>query len=230
MLPIKIFLDAETLPPAMTDEQLEDFKSKLKCPKTLKDPVKIEKWYEDNRDKKYRDLAKTSSTAHIATLAYAFNDKEIDCVYDEDRNEKLLLETFYNDIRNEIDSQLGEGSVDEANYTIKWIGYNLRKFDLDLIWKRSKYHGLNELASLIPRDRFSKDVIDIMEIFQGPNFHDYVSQDTVCKYFNIEGKPGDIDGSKVYDFWMDGKYDEVALYNMDDVKKVRALYKVMVGN
>jgi hypothetical protein len=230
MLTLKIYLDAETLPPEMNEQQLEDFKANIKAPANYKDEAKIEKWLEDNLEKKYRDLAKTSSTAHVATLAYGLNNKAIECAYTEDRNEKLILETFYSDIVAAIEYELdGEGGYDDSNHEILWVGYNCRKFDLDLLWKRAKVHGLNNLADLIPRSRFDKSVIDLMEVFQGPNTMDFVSQDKVCKYFGIEGKPDGIDGSKVYDFWMAGEYERIAEYNIDDVEKVKQLYQIMVG-
>lgn len=225
MITIYIYLDAETLPPNYNDEQLSEFKKNLSAPGTYKDPAKIEKWKEDNWEQKFRDLAKKSNTANVATLAYGFDDEEIGCAYSEDRDEISVLKAFYEDLRDYIDEKLVDASVDEVNYNIKWVGYNIRKFDMDLLWKRAIYYGFYELSKIIPRDRFSKDIIDIMEIWQGSNTMDMIKQDYVCKYLGIEGKPDDIDGSKVYDFWMDGKYDKIAEYNIDDVKKVKEMYK-----
>ena len=76
----------------------------------------------------------------------------------------------------------------------------------------------------------SMDIIDLKEIFNGPNIHEFTSQDYVCKYFGIKGKPDDIDGSQVYDYWHKGEQAKVAEYNMDDVEKVIQLYDIMVGN
>jgi hypothetical protein len=230
MLTIKIYLDLETLPPEMTDEELQVFKDGLSAPGTMKKPEKIEEWLEANWEKKYRDLAKKSSSAHIATFAYAFTDRNINCIFDPDRDEKGILEAFYEDLNSYIEKELEEGNVDEANYSIKWIGYNNRSYDMDLLWKRAKFYKLEKLAALIPRDnKWSKDIIDLKEVFNGVNTHEFTSQDYVCKYFGIQGKPDDIDGSQVYDYWMRGEYQKIADYNVDDVEKVIALYDIMVG-
>lgn len=230
MITIKVYLDLETLPPLMTDTELADFKSNLKAPGTMKKEEKIKEWLDENWEKKYRDMAKKSHSATIATFAFAFNDRNISCLYDPDRDEKSVLEAFYDELVTSIDNQLGEGNVDESNYSIKWIGYNNRTFDMDILWKRAKYHKIDKLAKLIPRDKWSKDIIDLKEVFNGPNSHEMISQDYVCKYFGIKGKPDDIDGSQVYDFWMRGEHQKVADYNVDDVGKVIELYDIMVGN
>ena len=51
-----------------------------------------------------------------------------------------------------------------------------------------------------------------------------MSQDNLCKALGIKGKPDDIDGSKVWDFYKAGKIDEIEDYNRDDVDKVRQIY------
>lgn len=230
MVELYVYLDLETLPPEMNDEELKKFNDNLSPPKTLKDPVKIENWYTENVEKKYRDLAKSSSTANVATLGYAFNENNAVCLYDEKRDEKSLLEAFYEDIINEINNQHVDGDINSLNYTIKFVGFNCRKFDLDLLWKRAKFHGLHDLAKLIPRDKWDKNVIDIMEVFLGSNYHEYISQNAVCEYFKIEQKPNGIDGSKVYDYWMAGRYEEISQYNIYDVETVRKLFKILCAN
>jgi predicted PolB exonuclease-like 3'-5' exonuclease len=47
----------------------------------------------------------------------------------------------------------------------------------------------------------------------------------MCKALGLDGKPGDIDGSKVWDFVEAGKYEEVMTYNKYDVEQGRKVYK-----
>ncbi len=51
------------------------------------------------------------------------------------------------------------------------------------------------------------------------------SLDSMCKALGLDGKPGDIDGSKVWDFVEAGKYQEVMDYNKWDVEQGRKVYK-----
>ncbi len=56
-------------------------------------------------------------------------------------------------------------------------------------------------------------------------FKGRASQDSICNALGIDGKPDDIDGSKVWDFVRDGKVKRVEEYNIDDVEKNREIYK-----
>ena len=98
---------------------------------------------------------------------------------------------------------------------------------MDLLWKRAMFHGLYDLCKLIPRERYTKNIFDIMEIWSPFEFNKMIKQDNLCKFFNIEGKPDDIDGSMIYDVWHAGEYDRIMEYNADDVEKVRKLYKII---
>ena len=62
----------------------------------------------------------------------------------------------------------------------------------------------------------------------GPNGR--IKQDTLCKTLGIEGKPGDIDGSKVWDFIKAGDGARVVEYNIDDVEKCRRVYDRLTFN
>ena len=66
-----------------------------------------------------------------------------------------------------------------------------------------------------------------MEIWSPFDFNKYISQDEVCKFLGVEGKPDDIDGSMIYDLWQQKEFDKIADYNIDDVEKVRKLYKII---
>ena len=79
---------------------------------------------------------------------------------------------------------------------------------MDLLWKRSLNHGLYELCKLIPRERYTKNIVDIMEIWNPFDFNKYISQDEVCKFLGVEGKPEDIDGSMIYDLWHQKEFDK----------------------
>ena len=56
-------------------------------------------------------------------------------------------------------------------------------------------------------------------------FKDRISQDNLCKALGIEGKPSDISGENVWDFYRAGGIDRIEEYNRDDVEKAREIYK-----
>ena len=51
----------------------------------------------------------------------------------------------------------------------------------------------------------------------------YISQDNLCKTLGLPTKDG-MDGSKVYQAWLDKKYDDIAKYCKSDVQTVIDLY------
>jgi predicted PolB exonuclease-like 3'-5' exonuclease len=62
-----------------------------------------------------------------------------------------------------------------------------------------------------------------MEAWAG--FNKRISQDALCEILGLEKKPDDIDGSKVYDYYLAGEIDKIVEYNKHDVKTVREIYK-----
>lgn len=241
MIKIDIFLDKETLPPLYSDEQLVAFKNNLKVPANItKSDSKI-KWVEENWEEKYRKLALNTAICNIATFAFNFNKTKTKCFINNDRDDELMLKMFYEELRNfAIDSSQKEGmELTEEDFEndefmraipIRWIGVNIRNFDLDILWKKAIKYKLYKLARLIPRKKYDPNVIDLAEVFNGPRTHEYTSQSEIAALFDIKGKPDDIDGSKVYDYWMQGQQEKVAEYNIFDVDTTIVIFDLLVGN
>jgi hypothetical protein len=59
------------------------------------------------------------------------------------------------------------------------------------------------------------------------DFKDYVSLDKIAKFLGLEGKEDGIDGSKVYDMWLEGQLEKIENYCRDDVELVREVYKII---
>lgn len=239
MFKVDIHIDAETLPPVFNDRDFIIFKNNLKIPGNIKKPETMEKWIEENWEEQYRSLATNTSKASFATLAWNFTrDKsKTTCLINTERNDKAIVETFYKHLKEHVIElskadgvELSEDDLKDDKFmdyvVINWFGTNIRTFDLDLLWKQCMKHRLYNFARLIPRKKFDDRVIDYVEIYNGPAPHKYISQKEICELFGIQGKPDDIDGSQVYDYWMRGEYEKVAEYNIYDVDRVIDLRKL----
>jgi len=146
---------------------------------------------------------------------------------DKGRDEKLILTDFYNFLIEQLQLNTEEElEVEVSQSLIIWVGYNNKKFDMDILWKRALKHGLYDLCKLIPRERYSKNIIDIMEIWTPFEYNKMISQDAVCEFFSLDGK-GDFDGSMIYDAWHAEEFERIIKYNAEDVDKVRKLYKLL---
>lgn len=217
----KIFIDIETKP----EGDFSDFKIDKEPPKNIKDPVKIEKWYEENKEKLFRNQALDPSKADIISIAYAFEDDEVKAIYDPEHDvesEYFNLLQLQESILKNIFEVINEEH--EFQHDIIWIGHNIRKFDLEVIWTKSIKYKLFELAKLIPRKPYSDRVIDTMELWTGPR-REYVSMDSILKTLNLGEKTIGMDGSKVYDEFLLGNLESVIVpYNIDDVESLRKIY------
>jgi hypothetical protein len=59
------------------------------------------------------------------------------------------------------------------------------------------------------------------------DFKDYVSLDKIAKFLGLGGKEEGIDGSKVYDMWLEGQLEKIEKYCREDVELVREVYKII---
>jgi len=109
---------------------------------------------------------------------------------------------------------------------VQWVGHYITGFDLRFIWQRCVLNRLKPVPR-IPYDAkpWSDSVFDTCIEWKG-NGKSSGSLNALCKAFGLEGK-GDIDGSKVYDEYLAGHYQNIIDYCKDDVHKVRELHKCM---
>ncbi len=235
---MNVFLDIETIPgqscfDEYLQEELENFKAPSNLTKaqacadlgltgdkakyTSKDDA-IALWEKEFAKEKAPEVAeekwrKTSfdgSKGEVISIAWAFGDEDIKSIArTKDGGEKELLEVFFNSLK-EID-------------TPYFIGHYISGFDLKFLFHRSVVLGVNPECKLPFYGRQGNDFYCTMIAWAG--YKDSISQDNLCKALGIEGKPSDIDGSKVWDFVKEGEIDKVREYNEDDVFKVRKIYK-----
>lgn len=229
-----INIDIETVPPGTR----ETFLFEKEHPKGLKDPVKIEDWYKINKEKAFRDQAKKPDTARIIVIG-AIIENESDCnksnvepkpmaFYSEsgEEDEKKILIAFENKLREVLVDTFEEDEEREVMRDYIWVGYNVRKYDLEVIWLKAVRYKLFFLANLINRHRYSNDVYDLMEKIQGPRSMDFISFDKALRMFDIGKKTEGIDGSQVLDYYEAEKLEsDIVPYCIDDIMSNRKLYQ-----
>lgn len=211
----KLYFDLETIR-TQKQEFIDDIAENITHPKTMKKAETIEAWEKNQKQATVDDaVSKTvfdGGMGEVIAFGFAINDDETGCFYrEEDMSEHDLLSNvnlFFKDLK----------------MPPLWIGHNICGFDLRYLWKRFIVNGIRPNIK-IPYDAkpWSNDVYDTMFEWAGTG-SDKKSMDFVCKALGLEGKGG-MDGSKVYQAWLDGKYSEIAEYCEDDVEKTRQIYK-----
>jgi hypothetical protein len=87
----------------------------------------------------------------------------------------------------------------------KLIGFNSNGFDLPFLRRRSWWHSVATPESLLDTTgRYFSSVVftDLMAVWGiGNNGRDYVSLDTLARWFGIGGKPDGVDGAAFAGLW-----------------------------
>jgi DNA polymerase elongation subunit (family B) len=161
--------------------------------------------------------------------AYAMDDKLADGERIKDTlstgdecyfsNEKTLLEQFWLRLKE--------------NPNIHLVSFNGRNFDAPFLMLRSALLGIKPTRNLMQGTKFNydhhTDLIDELT-FYNPGAYGATKRfnfDFYTRAFGlVSPKSGGIDGSKVKDFYLDGKIKEIADYCLRDVTATWDLYKV----
>lgn len=215
----EITLDIETIP--SQEQWVKEYVIKnITPPAAIKKEESIEKWWteksEDAIEEKLDKCGLEGATNHIIAISVAINDGEPIVFSDDGQtcDEKYLLEGVLAEIAKHTGCSL--------------IGHNIIGFDLKIIKQRCMVLGidariLRPYFNVKPWERAL--VYDTMTQWDGKN---YTKLDLIAQAFGLEGK-GDMDGSMVYQYWKDGRHEEIAEYCKADVELTRAVYKRMVG-
>lgn len=242
-----IHIDLESMPEQGTRESyIKESKENFKAPssltktKALEDmgmcPVKnkymtkddaIKLWEKEMApimaesvgEEQWRKTTFDGSKGQVFSIAYAIDDEPVQVIYEKSTTgEKSVLERFASELRKRL--TLKGSEYQRAPF---FVGHNIKGYDLRFLYHRYVCNGINPGFSLAHNGRHGIDFFDTMVEWAG--FNGSISQDALCKCLGISGKPDDIDGSKVWDHINAGMYDKVAEYNIDDVEKVREIYK-----
>lgn len=238
------FLDLETIPGQSSYESfLKDAQENFKAPSSLtkgqacddlgitgndakylsKDDAvaKWEKEFSTTRapevaEENWRRTALDGGKGEVVSIAWAVEDDDVVSVQRDYTStaygEAELISDFY--------AQLFARLKGRKPF---FVGQYIAGFDLQFLFLRSVILGIRPPFDLPFNGRHEQHFYDTKIAWGG--FKGTASQDSICKALGIQGKPDDIDGSKVWDFVKSGKIDRVAEYNRDDVEKNRMIYK-----
>lgn len=211
----KLYFDLETIQ-TQKPEFIDDIAKNISHPKTMKKAETIDAWEKNQKpaaiDEAVSKTVFDGGMGEIITFGFAVdNEDPISIQRTDSITEKTLLH-FVNDVFQDL------------KMPPLWIGHNICGFDLRYLWKRFIVNGIRPNIK-IPYDAkpWSGDVYDTMFEWAGTG-NDKKSMDFVCKALGLEGKTG-MDGSMVYQAWLDGKYTEIAEYCEHDVEMTRLIYK-----
>ena len=218
-----LYLDIETLPPQDRQPDPDD----VTPPANYKNPETIRAYQESKAEEVYRKLATNPLDAQVLVIGVAYGDDKAIGLCDTD--EKALfdkLEEYLATLQFNIESTKDLIKKSPDSWTI--VGHNVAQFDLPILMLRAKKYG-GTLTNQLLRDLtpFDHRIADTMRMAMPTMKGSYVSMDDLCGFFGLEGK-GDMDGSTVYDYFKEGKIDDIIKYCIKDVETTRKLYKILL--
>lgn len=231
-IPEFLFLDLETIPageypvvklrpkPTLADVKVGNRKGEVAAIYREEQlPKEITKWADEcdklqlKADDEFRQRAVKSLTCEVICLAYAFDDHPPEIL----KGTEIEIIQGFNALMNRFG---------DKKYAINLVGHNIAEFDLKLIYHRAIKYSQVALVRFLGglMDFQGKERIkDTMKIWSHLSWKDYSSLDEIAKFLGLDGK-GDIDGSKVYDLFVEGKLGEICDYCKDDVELVRKVF------
>ncbi|TSC94324.1 MAG: hypothetical protein Athens101428_367 [Candidatus Berkelbacteria bacterium Athens1014_28] len=196
----RLYFDIETLPAA--GENLAIVKGFYEQAKKKNGRKPTETTFDDY----FRGTSFQGEFGRIFCIGYAIDDQPAKCLSGD---EKEMLTKFW----------------DIAKDTVLFIGHNIMDFDFRFIYKRSIICSVKPTQDLSFARYRSNPIFDTMKEWEkwgaiGASLH------KLSLALGITSpKEEGIDGSKVYDYFLAGKTDEIIKYCIRDVEATRKIYK-----
>ena len=203
---VDIFLDIETIP-SPEKPSLDD----IEAPANYKDLDKIQKYKEDSQMREWAKQALHPLKGRIFCIGYAVDDEPPDVIYSTDEKEMIEQVT----------------SLLMGHSHFRLIGHNIIDFDAQFLFCRAVKYG-SALRELI---MYSKgDVKDTIKMFAGISYDktNRYSLKDIASFLGIPCK-SEMDGSMVFDYYRNGRFDEIKEYCKEDINVVREVYYKLIG-
>jgi len=108
------------------------------------------------------------------------------------------------------------------------IGHNILEFDAPFLYKRSMVCGVAASVNLSFARYRKQPIFDTMKEWAHWDQRRFISLAELARVLKVEmTKTEGMDGNLVYDFFREGRHEEIAAYCMQDVEMVRAVYRRM---
>jgi len=107
----------------------------------------------------------------------------------------------------------------------RFIGHNIWAFDLPFIYKRSIINGVKPRRDISFARYRNTPIYDTMMEWDLWNMKTYGQKlDTLAKVLGLPTSKDDMDGSMVWQYFQEGRIDEICRYCMKDVELTRKVY------
>lgn len=224
---MNVFIDIETIPEQPEKESRDRIAKAISAPTAMKKQETIQDWHngagkyvgekEAAIELEYLKTSLTGTKGQVCSISFAVGDGEIMSSTDRGNGEYGLLKWFCDAINIELNIN---GSGKRQPF---FVGHYVGGFDLKFLFQRFVINQINPSIDLPFNGRHGQSFYDTMTAWSG--YKERISQNSLCEALGIKGKPSDIDGSMVWEYYKLGEMEKIEEYNRNDVAKVREIYK-----
>lgn len=210
---MQITIDIEVVP-NLDDAAITEIAAGIQAPGNYKKPESIAEWMAENKarlvDEQVHKAGLDGATGKIICIGWAWG---MEAIINATGDEDIILAALFADITN-------RGLTAPADV----IGHNV-SWDLRYIWQRAVVNGIKPPWQIKWHGK-PWDHIDTMRMWNDDSQRK-ISLDKLCKVLDVPTSKGDMDGSKVWQAYKDGRIDDIAAYCMADVEATRQCWKRM---
>jgi 3'-5' exonuclease len=220
-----IYLDIETIP-GQAPRLKEEIARSITPPGNYTKAETIAKWEAETKpvlvEEAYRKTSFAGDRGEVICIGWAVDDEPAQTLTRTLASpEAWLLGEFFGAVHRAIEAS--------HKRIPRWVGHNVRDFDLRFLYQRSVVVGVRPPFALPHDARPGSDfVFDTMTAWAG--WGGRVSLGRLCDALGLPAKGSeigedDMDGSRVWDLVQAGRLDDVADYCRGDVERVRLLHQ-----
>ena len=198
---IKLFLDIETIPSA---EEHREIHIEIIRKLGSKKKKTVEKIYEE-----------TSFEGTFGRICCIGIIKE--------GSQGIIQKEVFKGTEKEILTNFWKTAADVNQF----VGHNIWEFDLPFIYKRSIINGVKPRTNISFVKYRNFPIYDTQQEWELWGYKKAQKLDTLAKVLGLPTSKGEIDGSKVWKAFREGKIEEICKYCMKDVELTRQVYYKM---
>lgn len=168
------------------------------------------------------------STGRIICIGIAVNDD--DPAAECGPTEGGILQIAFKAIQHAATTHFKFAGDKRDDKGITFVGHNISGFDLRFLWQRAVINGIKPPACLLNAMQakpWDKCIADTM-LMWNPEREKRISLDKLCRALGVPTSKGDMDGSKVWQAFKDGRLNDIADYCKMDVDATRTCYRKLI--
>ena len=169
------YIDIESAPLPLDEikSMMPEFKEDEVKLGNRRDPDLIKAYIEEQRLKHEQEFIKKAALSPVTGYVIA-----IGWLREDGDEHRIMMEGVFNE-REMIQTwfDLFSGGLSH------WVGFNVRRFDLPFLLRRAWSLGIRVPKSLL--ERYSKRIVDILEVWQCGDHKEFISLDRLARYLGV---------------------------------------------